>query len=62
MTFCGYTVPHPADTTMHLRVQTVKTVKAIDVLRRGLTDLEQVCEHSIQTFEQAHAEFLETQS
>lgn len=60
--FCGYTVPHPADTTMHLRVQTVKDVKAIDVLRRGLTDLEHVCDHSIQTFEKAHEEYLETQN
>lgn len=57
VTFCGYTVPHPADTTMHLRIQTVKDVKAIDVLRRGLTDLEQVCDHTLETFGHAYDEY-----
>lgn len=51
--FCGYTVPHPAESIMHLRIQANKNVKAIDVLRRGLEDLEKVCDHTITTFETA---------
>lgn len=51
--FCGYTVPHPAESVMHLRIQASKKVRAIDVLRRGLEDLIQVCDHTIVTFEAA---------
>lgn len=47
---------------MHLRIQTVKDVKAIDVLRRGLTDLEQVCDHTIETFGNAYDEYQASKS
>ncbi|XP_055302779.1 probable DNA-directed RNA polymerases I and III subunit RPAC2 [Sitodiplosis mosellana] len=57
--FCGYTVPHPADTKMHLRIQASKNVRAVDVLRRGLADLEKVCDHTITTFESAYNDFQE---
>lgn len=57
--FCGYTVPHPADTKMHLRIQTSKNVRAVDALRRGLVDLEKVCDHTITTFENAYKDYLE---
>lgn len=52
--FCGYTVPHPADTKMHFRIQTTKDVRAVDVLRRGLVDLEKVCSHTLESFDQAY--------
>lgn len=51
--FCGYTVPHPDEATMHLRIQAVAGVRAVDVLKRGLQDLERVCDHTIETFEAA---------
>lgn len=44
---------------MHFRIQASKDAKALDILRRGLTDLEQVCDHTIEVFEEAvqkHAE------
>lgn len=41
---------------MHLRIQTSKNVRAVDVLRRGLIDLEKVCDHTIITFENAYKE------
>ncbi|XP_015605728.1 probable DNA-directed RNA polymerases I and III subunit RPAC2 [Cephus cinctus] len=50
--FCGYTVPHPAETKMHFRIQ-VSNGRAIDVLRKGLEDLEKVCDHTSKTFEAA---------
>lgn len=49
MTFCGYTVPHPADDKINFRIQT-SGPKAIDILRRGLTDLEEHCDHILNTF------------
>lgn len=54
--FCGYTVPHPAEPKMHLRIQTAPNYKAVDVLVRGLEDLEKVCDHTLATFETAMAE------
>lgn len=51
--FCGYTVPHPAEPVMHLRIQAAQGVRAVDVLQRGLEDLEKVCDHTISTFESA---------
>lgn len=59
MNFCGYTVPHPADTKMHLRIQTSKNIRAVDVLRRGLDDLEKICDHTITTFDNAYKEYQE---
>lgn len=56
MDFCGYTVPHPAETKMHFRIQAPPKVRAIDILRRGLEDLEKVCDHTMETFEIAVAE------
>jgi len=45
--FCGYTVPHPQESKIHFRIQTVSNIKAIDILRRGLTDLEFICDEVI---------------
>lgn len=51
--FCGYTVPHPDEAIMHLRIQAAPNVRAVDVLQRGLQDLQLVCDHTIETFEAA---------
>ncbi|XP_059477569.1 probable DNA-directed RNA polymerases I and III subunit RPAC2 [Neocloeon triangulifer] len=56
--FCGYTVPHPAEAKMNLRIQALDT-SAIDILRRALTDLSQVCDHVEKTFIEKVAEFKE---
>ncbi|KAK4887583.1 hypothetical protein RN001_003854 [Aquatica leii] len=47
--FCGYTVPHPAESKMHLRIQ-MRNGRAIDALRRALKDLVKLCDHTIETF------------
>lgn len=54
--FCGYTVPHPAEAKMHFRIQ-AKSGRAVDILRRGLKELEKVCEHVESTFENSMEEF-----
>nr|CAD7434230.1 unnamed protein product [Timema monikensis] len=48
--FCGYTVPHPAEANMHFRIQT-SGIRAVDVLRRGIEDLEKLCDHTINSFQ-----------
>ena len=45
--FVGYTVPHPSEAKVHLRVQMDPRagVSAEDGLRKGLEDLVSVCDH-----------------
>ncbi|XP_065355585.1 DNA-directed RNA polymerases I and III subunit RPAC2 [Calliphora vicina] len=48
--FCGYTIPHPTENKLHFRIQSSQG-RAIDILKRGLEDLEKICDHTIETFE-----------
>ncbi|KAM7443979.1 DNA-directed RNA polymerases I and III subunit RPAC2 [Porites harrisoni] len=50
--FCGYSVPHPSENKINLRIQT-NGPPAVDVLRRGLSELTALCEHMLATFETA---------
>ncbi|PZC76767.1 hypothetical protein B5X24_HaOG204155 [Helicoverpa armigera] len=54
--FCGYTVPHPAESKMHFRIQAHET-PALEILKRGLKDLEKVCDHTIDLFEKEVNDF-----
>uniref|UniRef100_A0A1B6L9T7 DNA-directed RNA polymerases I and III subunit RPAC2 n=1 Tax=Graphocephala atropunctata TaxID=36148 RepID=A0A1B6L9T7_9HEMI len=54
--FCGYTVPHPAEQKMHLRIQT-DGPRAIDVLQRGLKDLEKLCNETTSKFKAAMKDY-----
>ncbi|CEG38170.1 dna-directed rna polymerases i and iii subunit rpac2-like [Plasmopara halstedii] len=40
--FCGYTIPHPSEPKMHIRLQTRQGAPADEVLRSGLTDLRKI--------------------
>ena len=51
--FCGYSMPHPAEDQMHLRIQTVKGVDAQDALLKGLQDLKAITLHAKETFEKS---------
>lgn len=48
--FCGYSLPHPAEDQMHLRIQTVEGVDAQDALLKGLQDLKKMTVHAKETF------------
>ncbi|XP_018343746.1 PREDICTED: probable DNA-directed RNA polymerases I and III subunit RPAC2 [Trachymyrmex septentrionalis] len=50
---CGHTVPHPAEKRVHLNIQTTGE-NVIQVLKRGLQDLEKMCDHTIETFNKAY--------
>ncbi|KAK2188395.1 hypothetical protein NP493_133g02008 [Ridgeia piscesae] len=47
---CGYSVPHPSEKKINLRIQTRGT-SATDVLKQGLSELTTVCDHILTTFE-----------
>jgi len=47
---CGYTILHPSEATMHFRIQTTRPA-AIDVLKRGIEDLEKLCDHTLTVFQ-----------
>ena len=51
--FCGYSMPHPAEDQMHMRIQTVKGVDAQDALLKGLQDLKAMSVHAKETFEKS---------
>lgn len=57
--FCGYTIPHPSETKMHLRIQTWEdsNTSAFDVLRKGCDDLIDFCEATSVTFSNALEEY-----
>uniref|UniRef100_M4B300 DNA-directed RNA polymerase RBP11-like dimerisation domain-containing protein n=1 Tax=Hyaloperonospora arabidopsidis (strain Emoy2) TaxID=559515 RepID=M4B300_HYAAE len=43
--FCGYTIPHPSEPKMHVRLQSRQGAPADEALRSGLTDLRNVSKH-----------------
>lgn len=48
--FVGYTIPHPSENKMHLRVET-KQVQAVQALKEALQQLQALSEHVLSTFE-----------
>ena len=49
----GYSVPHPMERKVNVRVQTVAPVTADGAMREALLDVVSVCEHVMETFEEA---------
>ncbi|KAK9472834.1 DNA-directed RNA polymerase [Dipodascopsis tothii] len=43
--FCGYSIPHPSEAAMNLRIQTYGKITAVDALGKGLDDLMTLCDH-----------------
>ncbi|XP_061542450.1 DNA-directed RNA polymerases I and III subunit RPAC2 isoform X5 [Phycodurus eques] len=59
--FCGYTITHPSESKINFRIQTRDGTPAVEPLRRGLTELRDVCQHVLNTFEANVKEFKEKQ-
>ncbi|KAL9647126.1 hypothetical protein ABK040_004842 [Willaertia magna] len=54
VSFCGYTVPHPLEAKMNLRLQTVdERYSAQETLEEALTTLQSITEHVLETFNSA---------
>ncbi|KAG2194303.1 DNA-directed RNA polymerase [Mucor mucedo] len=43
--FCGYSIPHPSEAKMNVRIQTTENTTAIDALKTGLSDLLDMVSH-----------------
>lgn len=52
MDFCGYSIPHPSEAKIHLRIQS-RGPPAADILRKGLDDLKSLAELLLNKFEAA---------
>ncbi|KAH7542330.1 hypothetical protein FEM48_Zijuj02G0062100 [Ziziphus jujuba var. spinosa] len=51
--FCGYSIPHPSDNRVNIRIQTT----AKDVLKDACQDLMLMCHHVRSTFDKAVGDF-----
>ncbi|KAI1617893.1 DNA-directed RNA polymerase III subunit C19 [Exophiala viscosa] len=62
--FCGYTIPHPSETKMNIRIQTWEDTKttAADALRKGLEDMMEACDVISAKFTEARGQFDAAQS
>ncbi|CAM6084184.1 unnamed protein product [Calypogeia fissa] len=60
VSFCGYSVPHPSENRVNIRVQTTG-LPARDVLKDALQDLMGLSDHVRVTFEKAVEEHKTTQ-
>lgn len=47
--FCGYSVPHPYEPMMNVRLQT-KGVSTGKVLQKGFTAMEKLCDDLLENF------------
>ncbi|XP_055816203.1 uncharacterized protein LOC129885799 [Solanum dulcamara] len=56
VTFCGYSIPHPSDARVNIRVQTTGD-PARKVLNDSSQDLMLICENVRDTFEKAILKF-----
>ncbi|XP_058070837.1 uncharacterized protein LOC131219609 [Magnolia sinica] len=54
--FCGYSIPHPSDSRVNIRVQTTGD-PAKDVFKDALQDLMLMCQHVRSTFDKAVVDF-----
>ncbi|KAF2866498.1 DNA-directed RNA polymerase [Massariosphaeria phaeospora] len=56
--FCGYSIPHPSEAKMNLRIQTYDGVSVHAVLEKGLDDLMAMCGVVEKKFQLARDEFV----
>lgn len=56
--FAGYTIPHPAEDQMHLRIQTAPDYLAQTALKKALVDLRALTVLTKAKFEEAEAKFV----
>lgn len=60
VTMCGYTLEHPAESKMLLRIQT-KNGNVYELLKQGLEDLGKMCDHTIETFDKVYEKYESSQ-
>ncbi|PKC05491.1 RBP11-like subunits of RNA polymerase [Rhizophagus irregularis] len=55
--YCGYSIPHPSEDKLNIRIQTTENTTAIDAMRKGLEDLKSLCAKISETFYKANRDF-----
>ncbi|KAI9677543.1 MAG: RNA polymerase subunit AC19 [Caeruleum heppii] len=55
--FCGYSIPHPSEAKMNVRIQTYDGTNAVDALEKGFDDLMNLCDVVVEKFTEARAGF-----
>ncbi|GMM29947.1 DNA-directed RNA polymerase core subunit [Martiniozyma asiatica (nom. inval.)] len=48
--FCGYSIPHPSENKLNIRIQTYGDCTAVEALHKGLDDLSALCTHVEEEF------------
>ncbi|TVY41935.1 DNA-directed RNA polymerases I and III subunit [Lachnellula subtilissima] len=54
--FCGYSIPHPSEDLMNIRIQTWEGT-AVEALEKGLDDLSDLCDVVEEKFIEARDEY-----
>ncbi|CAG8448398.1 428_t:CDS:2 [Funneliformis caledonium] len=55
--YCGYSIPHPSEDKLNIRIQTTENTTAVDALRKGLEDLKALCAKVTEIFYKANKDF-----
>ncbi|CAG8733838.1 4498_t:CDS:2 [Cetraspora pellucida] len=55
--YCGYSIPHPSEDKLNIRIQTTENTTAIEAMRKGLEDLKIICDHIKETFIRSNRQF-----
>lgn len=48
--FCGYSIPHPSENKLNIRIQTYGNITALEALHQGMDNLSELCTHIEETF------------
>ena len=48
--FCGYSIPHPSENKLNIRIKTYGNITALEALHQGLDNLSELCTHVEETF------------
>lgn len=56
--FCGYSIPHPSEELMNVRVQTYEGTTAVEALEKGFTDLMDLCDVISEKFQEERLNFI----
>ena len=55
--FAGYSIPHPAEQYMNVRVQAREGCTATDAMDTALSNLEKVCDRVLTKYDKAREKF-----
>lgn len=50
--FCGYSIPHPSENLLNIRIQTYGEITAVEAFHKGLQDLMDLCDSVEEKFTQ----------